>query len=90
MNLQKYTGDVVKGENDELFLSPQIFTDETKTIASVVDVVKNEMNKVAKEVTENGSKFIFLSIPRKDVMMEKYLPETYIKGTETYVNTIKQ
>ena len=89
MNLQRYTGDVVKGENDELFLSPQIFTDEAKTIASVVDVVKNEMNKVAKEVTENGSKFIFLSIPRKDVMMEKYLPETYIKGTETYVNTIK-
>ena len=89
MNLQRYTGDVVKGENDELFLSPQITTNETKTINSIVNVVKNEMNKVAKEVTENGSKFIFLSIPRKDVMMEKYLPETYIKGTETYVNTIK-
>ncbi len=89
MNLQKYTGDVVKGENNELFLSPQITTNETKTINSIVNVVKNEMNEVAKEVTKNGSKFIFLSIPRKDVMMEKYLPESYIKGTTTYLNRVK-
>ncbi len=88
INLQRYTGDVVKGENDELFLSPQITTNETKTINNIVNVVKNEMNKVAEEVTSNGSKFIFLSIPRKDVMMEKYLPESYIKGTETYIKTI--
>lgn len=89
MNLQRYTGDVVKGENDELFLSPQITTNEQKTINNIVNVVKNEMTEVAKEVAENGSKFIFLSIPRKDVMMEKYLPESYIKGTTTYLNTVK-
>lgn len=88
MNLQKYTGDVVKGENNELFLSPQIVTDETKTLNNIAKIVKNQVNTVAEEVTEAGSKFIFLSIPRKDVMMEEYLPDTYIKGIEMYVKSV--
>ena len=92
-NLQRYTGDVVKADNDELFLAPQTFNNKEKTLENIAKVTTNYMNKVAKEVTEEGSKFIFISIPRKDVMMEKYLPSSYIAGTDMYIksiNTIKE
>jgi len=89
LNLQRYTGDVVKGENNELFLSPQIIQNETKYLNNLANITNNSVNKVAKEVTDAGSKFIFLSIPRKDVMMEEYLPDTYIKGTEMYLKSIE-
>lgn len=88
VNFQRYTGDVVKGEDNELFLSPQIIQNEDKYLNSLANVAQNKINKVAKEVTDAGSKFIFLSIPRKDIMMEEYLPDTYIKGTETYLKSV--
>lgn len=89
LNLQRYTGDVVKGENNELFLSPQIEQNESKYLSNLEKTTKNELNNVAKEVTDAGSKFIFISIPRKDVLMEKYLPNTYIKGTELYKKAVQ-
>ena len=81
-NFQRYTGDVVKGKDNELFLSPQIIQNETKYLTNLENVTKNSINKVAEEVVKENSKFIFLSIPRKDVLMEEYLPSTYINGTE--------
>ena len=88
LNLQRYTGDVVKGDGNELFLSPQIIQNKEECLENLKNVAKNSINKVAEQVTENGSKFIFLSIPRKDEMMEEYLPKSYIKGTEMYLQSI--
>ena len=89
-NFQRYTGDVVKGKDNELFLSPQIIQNETKYLANLENVTKNSINKVAEEVVKEDSKFIFLSIPRKDVLMEEYLPSTYINGTELYLKSINK
>ena len=89
LNLQKYTGDVVKGEEDQLFLSPLIIPNKTTYIKKLKKAITNDLNSVAKQVTDAGSKFIFISIPRKDVIMEKYLPSSYIKGTEDYVQYVE-
>jgi len=88
LNLQKYTGDVVKGSDDQLFLSPLIIPNKEKYIRNLKSVIENDMNSIAKEVVDAGSKFIFISIPRKDVIMDKYLPDSYIRGTEDYLEYI--
>lgn len=88
-NLQRYVGDVIKGKDNQLFLSPLIIENEERYVNRLANVSKNEMSNVAKEITESGSKFIFISIPRKDVLMEEYLPDTYIKGTEAYLKHIE-
>lgn len=87
-NLQRYTGDVVKGKDNQLFLSPLIIPDKEGYIEELKHTISNDMNNVAKEITENNAKFIFISIPRKDVVMEKYLPASYIKGTEDYLEYV--
>ena len=87
-NLQRYVGDVIKGENNQLFLSPLIIENEESYIKRLTNIAKNEMSDVAKEVKAAGSHFIFLSVPRKDVVMEEYLPDTYIKGTEAYLKYV--
>jgi len=89
LSLQKYTGDVVKGEENQLFLSPLIIPNKTTYIKNLKKAITNDLNDVAKQVTDAGSKFIFISIPRKDVIMEKYLPDSYIKGTEDYVQYVE-
>lgn len=89
LNLQKYTGDVVKGKDDQLFLSPLIIPNKDKYIKNLKSAINNDMNDVAKQVVDAGSKFIFISIPRKDVIMDKYLPDSYIRGTEDYLEYIK-
>lgn len=92
-NLQRYVGDVIKGEENQLFLSPLIIENEEKYSKKLANVAKKEMSNVAKEVVNAGSKFIFISIPRKDVLMDEYLPDTYIKGEEAYlehINIVKE
>lgn len=88
VNLQRYTGDVVKGEDNQLFLSPLIIPDKKGYIKKLKNTVSKDMNNIAKEVSNAGAKFIFISIPRKDVIMEKYLPSSYIKGTEDYIEYV--
>lgn len=88
LNLQRYTGDVVKGREDQLFLSPLIIPNKEKYIKNLKNAITKDMNSVAKEVVDAGSKFIFVSIPRKDVIMDKYLPDSYIRGTEDYLEYI--
>ncbi len=88
VNLQKYTGDVVKGKEDQLFLSPLIIPNKEKYIKNLKNAITNDMNSVAKQVVDAGSKFIFVSIPRKDVIMDKYLPSSYIRGTQDYLEYI--
>lgn len=88
VNLQRYTGDVVKGKQDQLFLSPLIIPNKENYIKNLKNAITDDMNSVAKEVVNAGSKFIFVSIPRKDVIMDKYLPSSYIRGTEDYLEYI--
>ena len=88
-NLQKYVGDVVEGKDGQLFLSPLIIEDETGYEENLKNIAKNDISKVADNVNSLGAKFIFLSVPRKDVAMEKYLPSTYIKGTENYLKYVQ-
>ena len=88
LNMQRYTGDIVKGDEDQLFLSPLIVSNKDRYINSLKSVVTNNMNTVAKEVVDAGSKFVFISIPRKDVIMDKYLPSSYIKGTADYLEYV--
>jgi len=87
-NLQRYVGDIIKGKDNQLFLSPLIIEKEESYVKKLKNVSKNEMSAVAKEVEDNGSEFIFISIPRKDVLMDEYLPDTYIKGTEAYLQYV--
>ena len=87
-NFQRYVGDVIKGENNQLYLSPLIIENEEKYEKQLANISKNEISKVAKDVTDAGSKFIFISVPRKDVVMEEYLPDSYIKGTDAYLKHI--
>lgn len=88
LSLQRYVGDVVKGKDGQLFLSSQIIENIEKTKNSLKNVVEQDLNKVTKEVTDVGAKFIYLSIPRKDVVMDKYLPSTYYTGTENYLELL--
>lgn len=88
LNLQKYTGDVVKGKENQLFLSPLIIQNKEKYIKNLKNAITNDLNKVAEEVSDEGAKFIFVSIPRKDVIMDKYLPDSYIRGAEDYLQYI--
>lgn len=88
LNPQRYVGDIVKGKNNQLFYQPLIVENENEYISSLKDVIKNNMNIVAEEVSKNGGEFIFVSIPRKDVVMNKYLPFSYIDGTENYLKYI--
>ena len=88
-NLQRYVGDVIKGQENQLYLSPLIIENEEKYENKLINISKTEISNVAKEVTDAGSKFIFISVPRKDVVMEEYLPESYIKGTEAYLKHIE-
>lgn len=87
-NLQKYVGDVIKGEDNQLFLSPLIIENEQDYIKKLTSVAKNELSNVANDVQAAGSKFIFISVPRKDVVMEEYLPGSYIKGTQSYLKYV--
>lgn len=88
LNMQRYTGDVVKGEENQLYLSPLIVENKEEYIKKLTKTIEKDMNKVAKEVSDAGSKFIFVSVPRKDVIMDKYLPSTYIKGTKDYLEYV--
>lgn len=87
-SLQRYVGDVIKGENNQLFLSPLIIENEESYTKKLANITKKEISNVAKEVEQAGSEFLFISIPRKDVLMDEYLPSTYIKGTEAYLEHV--
>lgn len=80
---QKYNGDVVIGKNNELYSAYQNITNEESYLKSLSKTV-SIINEVADEVTEYGSKFIFLSIPRKDSVETKNLPDSYIGSEEIY------
>lgn len=84
LNLQRYVGDTVKGKNGQLYHEPMIIENDEEYIKSLRKVIKEDMNPIAKEVKESGAEFIFISIPRKDVVMPEYLPSSYIRSDKKY------
>ena len=77
---QKYNGDVVIGENNELYAAYQKTDDLEATKGYLKDAIE-EVNEVAGEL---DAKFIFLSIPRKDAVETENLPDSYIDSSKLY------
>lgn len=77
---QRYNGDVVIGENNELYAAVQSMSDiatEQSYVASSVSYI----NQIGPNV---GAEFIFMSIPRKDAVETENLPSSYISSEECY------
>lgn len=83
---QRYNGDVVIGENNELYSAYQRVDEATylSDLASAAGYV----NSVSAEVNDAGAEFIFLSIPRKDAVETKNLPDSYISSEDLYLKSI--
>jgi len=77
---QRYLGDVVVGEDDQMFSSVQ----SSKNLESYrAGLLKD--SAYINEIAENcDAEFIFLSIPRKDAVLREYLPKTYTSSAEIY------
>lgn len=83
---QRYNGDVVIGENNELYSAYQR-VDET-TYLSEVSSAAGYVNSVSSEINDAGAEFIFLSIPRKDAVETKNLPDSYISSENLYLKSV--
>lgn len=84
---QRYNGDVVIGENDELYAAYQRvdedeYLDDLSTNAGYA-------NEVAAEVIAAGADFTFLSIPRKDAIETENLPDSYISSEASYLKAVE-
>ena len=84
---QRYNGDVAIGKNDELYSAYQR-VDESSYLEDVRNAA-GYVNSVSAEVNAAGAKFIFLSIPRKDAVETKNLPDSYISSEGLYVKSIE-
>jgi len=82
---QRYNGDVVIGDNNELYAAYQRVGDITK----VKEDVKESTELINKVASEIDAKFIFLSIPRKDAVEKDNLPDSYISSSTIYEESIK-
>lgn len=83
---QRYNGDVVIGENNELYSAYQR-VDEA-TYLSEVSSAAGYVNSVSAEISDAGAEFIFLSIPRKDAVETKNLPDSYISSEDLYLKSV--
>lgn len=84
---QRYNGDVVTGENDELYSAYQRVDEET--YLADLENAAGYVNSVSAEINDAGAEFIFLSIPRKDAVETENLPDSYISSQELYVKSIE-
>lgn len=83
ITFKSYTGDVVQGENNHLFAAEQTIDDWDEYEAKLIKTAAS-INKTADELAKNGTKFIFVSIPRKDAIVCNALPEYYTSSDEIY------
>lgn len=84
---QRYNGDVVTGENDELYSAYQRVDEET--YLADLENAAGYVNSVSAEINDAGAEFIFLSIPRKDAVETENLPDSYISSQNLYVKSIE-
>lgn len=76
---QRYYGDVVKGENNELYASSM-----KRPSDSYYKNLESAIKRVNREAEGLDAKFIFLSIPRKDAYMTNELPKSYNSSLDIY------
>ena len=81
---QRYYGDAVVGKNNQLYSASQ-----KKVSSTYYQNLKNVTSLINEEAKNIDTKFIFLSIPRKDAYMTKELPKTYNSSLETYQKSVK-
>lgn len=84
----KYVGAVSIGKNGNLYEQPQMIEDYTAYDKEAVKCAKL-INKEAAKIAKTGAKFIFISIPRKDVVMRDDLPSYYPDSEKDYERYIK-
>ena len=87
-NFQRYFGDAVKGNNNQLYSPSQTLPSKT-----YYKDLENVLKKVNEEKEKTNAKFIFLSIPRKDAYMKNDLPKNYNSSYDIYqkqINIAKQ
>lgn len=85
---QEYIGDVVIGSESRLFSAPEVITDYEKWKQDAVACAKL-INEQAEQVTKNGSVFIYINYPKKNVVETKYLPDFYPDERKDYQTFIK-
>lgn len=88
VTFQTYSGDVVKGSDNQLFASCQDAPNRETNDDALINIA-NEMNAIADELALDGRKFIFVSIPRKDAVMTGFLPESYTSSDEIYKHSME-
>ena len=88
VTFQTYNGDVVKGSDNQLFASCQDAPNREKNDKDLINVA-NEINKIADQLSADGRKFIFVSIPRKDAVMTGFLPDSYTSSDEIYNHSME-
>lgn len=83
---QRYNGDVVIGNNNDLYASIQTvgksYYNDLKEDVLLINEVGNELNEI-------DVKMIFLPIPRKDAVIKNNLPKSYISSDSIYEESIK-
>ena len=87
ITFKSYTGDVVQGEGNHLFTAEQKIDDWADYEAKLIKSAE-AINKTADELAKNGTKFIFVSIPRKDAVLCDALPEYYTSSDEIYIKAM--
>ena len=83
-NFQRYFGDAVIGNNNQLYSPSQIRPNE-----KYYDELKDTIKLVNKEAKGINAKFIFLSIPRKDAYMTNDLPKNYNSSLDIYKKQVE-
>ena len=81
---QRYYGDVVIGENKQLYNASQSIPSST-----YYEKLKNKIKLVNEEAQNINAKFIFLSVPRKDAYMINELPKNYNSSIDIYKKQVE-
>lgn len=83
-----YLGDTVIGEEAYLFTEPEVIYSRKEHRAEL-DACISVLNQEAERMMALGSRFVYVNYPRKDVVLEEYLPDYYISGREQYLEDVR-
>ncbi len=84
---QKWAGSIAIGKNKQLYQEPELITDEAAYEKEVKECAEL-INKEAAKIKAAGSIFIYLNVPRKDVVETKNLPDYYPDSEKDYDHLI--
>lgn len=88
---QKWVGSVVVGKAKQLYQEPEAIMDEKAYEREVVRCARL-VNREAAKVVKSGARFIYINYPRKDVVVNGFLPDFYLdsrKDYEKYISVMK-